>query len=310
MSMKIFIAICVLIALSCKHKEAPAEEAAPAAAEVQTPVTVTGISTETISDSIVLNATSAFVQDNVVKSTINGYIQAVNTKPGQFAAAGKNLFTLKTKEAQSLGNTINKLDPSFHFTGIINISASQSGYVTQLNHQVGDYVQDGEQLAIISNTNSFGFVLNVPYEVRRYVSIGKAADVLLPDGTILKGTVASFLPTLDSASQTQQAVVKVSTSSQIPENLIAKVRLLKNEKSGITSLPKEAVLTNESQTVFWVMKMIDTATAVKVEVVKGLETGGRVEIVSPKFSASDKILSTGAYGLPDTAKVKIVRGEE
>lgn len=309
--MKVFLkhSFILLLLLSCKQKEAAPEEVTTPD-EVQTPVTVTTISTETMSDSITLNATSAFVQDNIVKSTINGYIKAVNIKQGQYTGAGKNLFTLKTKEAESLGNTINKLDPSFHFTGMVTIKAPQSGYVTQLSHQVGDYVQDGEQLAVISNTSSFGFVLNIPYEYRRYISVGKSADVLLPDGMILKGKVASFMPTIDSASQTQTAIIKVSSNAQIPENLIAKVRLLKNEKAGVLSLPKEAVLTDESQSTFWVMKLVDPTTAVKVEIIKGLETDGRVEIVAPRFAAGDKVLLTGAYGLPDTAKVKIVRSEQ
>jgi multidrug efflux pump subunit AcrA (membrane-fusion protein) len=310
--MKSFIkySVGLLLLISCKHKEAVTQSEAPPVAEVQTPVTVTTISTETIFDSIQLNATSSFVQVNIVKSTINGYIKSVNIKQGQYAAAGRNLFTLKTKEAESLGNTINKLDPSFHFTGVINIAASQSGYVTQLNHQVGDYVQDGEQLAVISNSNSFGFVLNIPYELRRYISVGKAADVVLPDGTILKGTITTFLPTIDSASQTQTAMVKVASATQIPENLIVKVRMIKAQKTNVTSLPKEAILTDEAQTSFWVMKMIDSVTAIKIDVVKGLETGGRVEIVSPKFSSGDKILLSGNYGLPDTAKVKIMKAEE
>ena len=298
----------LLLVFSCKHKETETETEV-AAEEVQTPVTVTTISTETISDSIVLNATSSFIQDNIVKSTINGYIKTVNIKQGQYAAAGRNLFTLKTKEAESLGNTINKLDPSFHFTGLVNIAAPQSGYVTQLFHQTGDYVQDGEQLAVISDSKSFGFVLNIPYDLRRYIPVGKAVDVVLPDGTILKGSVASLLPTIDSASQTQTAMVKVISAMRIPENLIAKVRLLKAQKTNVTSLPKEAVLTNETQANFWVMKMIDSITAVKVEVIKGLEVGGKVEIVSPKFSPGDKILLSGNYGLPDTAKVKIMKGE-
>lgn len=299
----------LLILFSCKSNKAePGAEEVPV--DVQTPVTITTISTETIYDSITLNATSAFVQDNMVKSNINGYIKSVNIKPGQYVAAGRNLFTLKTKEAESLGNTINKLDPSFHFTGIVSITAPQNGYVTQLLHQVGDYVQDGEQLAVISNTNSFGFVLNIPYEYRRYIQAGKKAIIELPDGTLLNGTVNEFLPTIDSASQTQTAIIKVVSTFQIPENLIAKVHLLKMEKTGVTSLPKEAILTNESQTNFWVMKMTDSVRAIKVEIIKGLESGNRVEIVSPKFSAEDKIILTGAYGLPDTANVKIVRNEK
>jgi hypothetical protein len=54
------------------------------------------------------------------------------------------------------------------------------------------------------------------------------------------------------------------------------------------------------------MKVIDSATAVKVPVTKGIETNDRVEIASPEFSANDRFLLTGNYGLADTAKIKIV----
>jgi hypothetical protein len=58
------------------------------------------------------------------------------------------------------------------------------------------------------------------------------------------------------------------------------------------------------------MKMIDSATAVKVPIIKGMETSDRVEIINPRFEMNDKILLTGNYGLPDTARVKIVKGQQ
>ena len=304
-----FSFIILVSSISCHSKKTKTEEEVKPE-QVQTPVTVITISTQPLTEYIELNATSSFIQDNIVKSNINGYIKAVNTKKDQFVHAGKLLFTLKTKEAESLGNTVNKLDPSFHFSGVKNIVAPQSGYVTQLAHQLGDYVQDGEQLAVISNSNSFGFVLNIPYEYRRYISIGKTVEVILPDSTHLNGTVSSFMPTIDSASQTQTALIKIPLQKNIPENLVAKVRILKGAKINSPSLPSAAVLTDEAQTNYWIMKMIDSVTAVKVPVIKGMETNGRIEIVLPALTTNDKIVLTGNYGLPDTAKVKIVKKEE
>jgi uncharacterized NAD(P)/FAD-binding protein YdhS len=55
------------------------------------------------------------------------------------------------------------------------------------------------------------------------------------------------------------------------------------------------------------MKVVDSSTAVKVPVTKGLETNGQIEIVSPAFTATDEIVLTGNYGLPDTATIKIVK---
>jgi len=291
--------------LSCHHATTEKEEE-ETPEQIQTPVTVTSVSSEPLTEYAELNATSVFQQDNIIKSNIIGYITSVNAKLGQYVAAGQTLFILKTKEAESLGNTINKLDSSYHFSGVSKITSPESGYITELPHQLGDYVQDGEQLAVISNLNSFGFILNLPYELHNYVVSDKSVEVILPDSTHLNGVVASFMPVIDSVSQTQQVLIKVSSRSRIPENLIARVRILKVQKTNTLSLPKQAVLSNDAQTSFWVMKMTDSVTAVKVPVIKGIETNQRIEIVKPSFSPDDKILLTGNYGLPDTAKVRVV----
>lgn len=298
--------LAALLVICCKSKEAPKEEA-DAAEEVQTPVTVTSVSNESMTEYVELSAMSSFLQSSFIKATANGYIKSSNVKPGQFVAAGKQAFLMQTKEAKALGNTINSLDPSFNFSGLIRINATQSGYITSLDHQPGDYVQDGEQLAIVSDAKSFGFLLNLPYELRPYLFKNKTVDIVLPDKTVLQGVLARVMPAVDSVSQTQAVLIKVNGSASIPQNLIAKVRIIKEAKNNAPSLPKEAVLTDESQSNFWVMKLIDSVTAVKVPVVKGLETAERVEIKSPAFSTLDKILLKGNYGLPDTAKVKIMK---
>jgi multidrug efflux pump subunit AcrA (membrane-fusion protein) len=292
------------LAFSCKNQE-PATEETPA--EVQTPVTITHISREPITDYIELNATSTFLFKNYVKSNANGYLQSADARPGQFVNQGQLLFTVKTKEAQSIGNAVNILDSSFKFSGTNVIRAGAKGYITQLNHQAGDYVQDGEQLAVISDLNSFVFLMELPFELKPYVATGKDVEVLLPDGTNLPGKITSAMPTMDAVSQTQNMIIKVSNTQAIPENLIAKVRIAKTIKNNTVSLPKAAVLTDETQSHFWIMKMMDSTTAVKVSVNRGIETKDRVEILSPPLSPSDEILLSGNYGLPDTAKVKIIQ---
>ena len=289
---------------SCKGPEK--KETNDEKIEAGTPVTVTTIGADALTEYTDLNATATFLQKNYVKANVNGYIQSVNAAPGKFVSGGQTLFVIKTKEAQSLDNTVNKLDPSFKFSGVNNIKASATGYITQLNHQAGDYVQDGEQLAIISNQNSFAFILNLPYELKQYLNTNGTVDLTLPDGTKLKGRVTESMPSVDAATQTLNVVIKVPEADKLPENLIAKVRIVKTNKASALSLPKAAILTNDVQSEFWVMKMLDSVTAVKVPIKKGIETNERVEILEPVFTAKDKILITGNYGLPDTAKVRIV----
>jgi multidrug efflux pump subunit AcrA (membrane-fusion protein) len=260
-----------------------------------------------MSDYVELNATSAYLQKWIVKANVNGYVQSANVQLNKRISAGQVLFTIKTKEAQSIGNTITQLDSTLRFSGVNKVPAATSGFISEISHQAGDYVQDGEQLATITDTRSFVFLLNIPYELRPYIVNKKSLQLVLPDGENLTGLVNGIMPVMDSATQTQRIILKVNPSHPIPENLIAKVRITKAEKSNTNSLPKAAVLSNETQDEFWVMKMIDSTTAVKVPIRKGIENNNKIEIVSPLFSDTDQILVSGNYGLPDTAKVKLTQ---
>lgn len=297
---KWIFALIVFLFYSCNSASTDSTADLP---EVRTPVTVTSVSVIQLDEYIELNATSTFLQQNFVKSNLNGYIQKSNIKFGDKVRRGEVLFVLKTKEASAIGNAVNQLDSSFKFSGVNVIRADVSGYVMQLNHQSGDYVQDGEQLAVISDSKSFVFVMNVPYEDKPYVSIGKKVQIILPDNEVLEGSISSSMPLVDSITQTQSYSIKVNSNHSIPRDLIAKVKILKSSISEAGTLPKRSVLSDETQTKYWVMKMINDSTAVKVLVKTGVEKGDTVQIVSPLFSPSDKILSGGNYGLPDTALV-------
>ena len=79
---------------------------------------------------------------------------------------------------------------------------------------------------------------------------------------------------------------------------------VKNSKDAFV-LPKSSVMSNETQTEFWVMKIINNNTAMKVNIKKGIENDNLVQIIDPQFSLNDRFISEGAFGLPDTAKILI-----
>ena len=304
MKFNLYFFILLLALAGCKNETAD-ESSTDETVETVTPVTVTNVTVGALQDVIELNATSSFLLKTTVKSNTNGYLQAVNAQLGKYVSKGQDLFVVKTKEAENLGNTVNLLDSSFHFTGVVHIKSPGNGYITQLAYTSGDYVQDGEQLVTISDVNSFVFLLDLPYELKAYLSNNKTVEVTLADGEKLTGILGTSLPMVDSASQTQRYIIKVNSPAQLPENLIAKVKLVKSSNASAVSVPKAAVLTDEAQNEFWIMKLINDSTAVKVTIQKGLEDADKVEIVSPVLQTTDRILLTGNYGLSDTAKVII-----
>lgn len=302
---KIYIVLCIMLTgglFSCKNHSS-SDKGGDQGGEVITPVTVAHIIKEPMTDNILLNAVSVFQKKSVIKSNVNGYVEEEMISPGQSVNNGQLLFIMKTKEAQVLGNQT--IDSALQFTGTIPIKASQSGFITQLDHQQGDYVMDGEQLCIIADRSSFVFQLEVPFELTPYVKVGHHCDIILSDGQHITGKIASKVPMVNPVTQTQLYIIKINPAIHLPENLIAKISITKSVVPNAAVLPKSALLTNVNQTQWWIMKMINDSTAVKIPVEKGLESDSTVQIITPQFSSTDRILTSGNYGLPDTAFVNI-----
>lgn len=297
--------VCLLITvffISCKDKPIPEEPT-----DVRVPVTLTSIDTTSLQSYIDLNATATYLVKNVIKANATGYLNSVNVATNDFVTNGQELFSIKTRETKVLGNTINKIDPTLHFGGAIRVSSNATGIVTMVNVQQGDYVQDGDALVTINDAKSFAIILSLPFELKKYISAGQQLSVVLPDNSTRIATVQKFSPTVDATSQTQNVVLKINGKQDIPENLIVKVRITKTSSNKTISLPKLAVLSDETETDFWIMKMINSNTAIKIPIKKGIQTEDKVEILSPILTPKDKILLTGNYGVGDTINVKVIK---
>jgi hypothetical protein len=305
--MKRILSLANLIALfamiSCTNNPKPAEEEST---KVTTPVTVTSITTGSMSKVINLTATSSYLKKNTVKSTATGYITKISCNIGEYVKAGSPLYSVKTKEADALSD-FNKTNPEFAFSGELTIKAPTSGIITEVTKQANDYVADGDQLCVIAEQSSLVFLLNVPFEQNKHAAIGTNCEILLPDSTRIPGTITSKLSAIDAVSQTQSFVVKPRINAQLPENLTAFVQLSESTKTNTQITEKNCVLTDETMENYWVMKLINDSTAIKIPVKTGIVTDNQVEILSPLFDKLDRLINTGNYGLPDTALVNIIQ---
>ena len=306
LSITIFL-IYILAGCSGKPTGPAEEEQAP---QTVTPVTTDRITIGPVAEYIELNATSSFLKKNSVKSPAAGYINQVKVNIGDPVSKNEELFALKTKEASALDNYKSMRDSSFSFSGLIRIRSFQDGIISSFNRHVGDYVVEGDELCVVSDQTSFVFLLDVPYELNPFIHKGSVCDIVLPDKRIISGTIESNLPSMDVGSQTESFLIKPASGTALPENLIARIRIVKNKKDKAATLPKSAILSNETQSLFWVMKLINDSTAVKVPVKTGLETPELTEISSPAFLPTDRILVSGNYGLADTARVLITESKK
>lgn len=308
------LSLTLLAVLAACGAKTPADAAAPGGADEpavkpRAVVTVGTLKTDTLTDVLRLSAVSAYPAKDVLRATTTGYVLAPVPVPGQRVAAGQTVFRLQTKESRVLH--LDKLtgDPRLRFSGILAIKSGRAGVLATVDKLAGDYVQDGEQLALTYDKSRFGFILDVPVTQLRFVHPGQACRILLPDGRTLTGRVAEVLATADVSIQTQRYTVRPTGGAvpELPENLAVQVELARTAPHRARTLPRGAVLTDETQTQFWVMRLLNDSVAVKVPVTVGAQQRERVEIKQPAFDPKDRILLTGNFGLDDTAAVKVSR---
>lgn len=256
--------------------------------------------------SIDLPAISSFLKKSTARATTSGTIEKASVMQGDYVKAGQLLFSIRTKESAAMGNSAGK-DSILSFRGLIDIKSPGPGVVTSVKYQPGDFVQEGDELAIVAEQNSLVFILQVPVEVQTYVERSRSCRVDLPDSKVVDGKITGRLPEMNLETQTLQYIIQPSEPLKIPENLIGNVSIVTSSKNDALVLPKKAVLSNETQNLFWIMRLINDSTAVKTYIQKGMENDKEIEVIQPQLLPSDRIVLTGNYGLPDTAKVAIIK---
>ena len=269
-------------------------------------VTVTTPRTGKMAEYTELMATSAFLVKAVIKSPLTGYVEKCSVSPGDKVVKNQVLFQLRTKEAVALQqDSLGSLD----IRGIAAMKASIDGVVAIIDHPQGDFVQEGDALGTLINPGSLVFLLEVPFELTNKIRNGNEYKLILPDNKEINAFVRSILPSMSGASQTQRVVLQPRSVTEIPENLMAKVKIIRTVNNNAVILPKTCILNDEIMKNFWVMKLINDSTAVKILVKPGIQRADSIEVVSPVFGSTDRILTSGNYGLGDTALVRIIRHE-
>ncbi len=300
----ILIFLAVLIT-ACHHK--PAELSTASNIPGKIPVEFVHPEIKAIKNYLTLNGVSSYLKEEIIRSTVTGYVQDIKKKIGDTVSPGQVLFLVKTKESAALQGFTEKITDSndLRFNGVIPVKAHQSGIIRNIDFNTGSYIHEGDILATILQPETIVLQINVPYEYHQYVKIGEQCQLIFPGHMIKTGHISKILPTVDPVTQTQKYFVTLNHYEILPENLKVVVKLPVIESKKAIVLPKKAILSNETETSFWIMKIVHDSLAIKVPVLPGIVSGDTIEIISPRLSVKDTIITKGNYGLDDSTFVMI-----
>lgn len=296
---QLFVFSIIFTLFSCRPGKTSADEQMPVVSVKAEPI-VSG----TIENEISFNGSTVYLKKTQVLSPISGYVVGTNIIFGQEVQKGMVLFELKTRESKALESACD----TSRMSGKVIIRAGSAGFINELNiNESGVYVAEGSILCNIVNNTDLMIRLNVPYEFVSIPSREKNCKIRLADNTVISGSVFRILPSVDESNQTQTVLIKPVSSRLIPENLNILVYFIKEKHEKAMLVSKSSLMTNETQSEFWIMKIIAGDKAVKIPVAKGIENDSLAEIISPDLKINDLIISEGAYGLPDSTIVSIVK---
>lgn len=251
-------------------------------------------------------ATTVYLQKSELSAPIAGYLTQVHIHPGDPVHKGDLLYLIESKEKKALGSWPINGDSTNAAFGIFRVLAPASGFVTRMDkQQPGDFVTEGFPLCWIADPGTVLFQLNIPYEQIGLVHQNPQCRVDLPDGTTVNARIIRPLTQVNPGSQAAPFLARPDAYRFFPEGLIATARLVGYRKKDARLLPVKALLSDELMRHFWVMRLVNDSTAVKVPVIVGQKNDSLVEILQPALSPADRVLTDGNYGLSDTAMVRL-----
>ena len=299
----LWIAVALFVAAGCKRNPGNSDASA-----LRLPLPNVTVTTPIKENKIIyttFQAVSRYLQSVNFRARISGIVTTVFVRPGDEIKIHQPLFIIKPIEMSALegagtwsNNLINSRDTIF---------SDQLAFTRQVLVQEGDYVQPGSLLAVAFKENSLAAVTYVPFSEVPLIKKNSPCTVEIPGKHNVSSYFQKQLFLADNVTQTQPYVVPLPPKLKLAGgmNLLVKFKV-KEIRDGIF-LPRKAILTNVEETLFWIMKMINDTTAVKIPVTLGWQGKKQIQILSTRIGTADRVITEGAYGLPDTAYVKIVK---
>jgi membrane fusion protein, multidrug efflux system len=242
-----------------------------------------------------------------------GVVAKVNVIAGQEVKAGEVLVELNSgtasyeyakteverqKKLYADQNTSlkNLQDAEAQFASL-QIVAPISGTVTRVAVKPGSAVDANAVIADVIDLSRLAVSAQIPADAAREVNLNEELQI----GASNTASVSFISPTVESADGTVLIRGMVPTNSGLRPGEFVPLKIITATRTNCLAAPAESVITDENGKSFVVL--VKGEEAAQVPVKTGLRENGWMEIAGGNLSDGAKIVTVGAYGFPDKAKI-------
>jgi multidrug efflux pump subunit AcrA (membrane-fusion protein) len=180
-----------------------------------------------------------------------------------------------------------------------------NGVVTDRPLYAGEMASSGAPLITVMDTMQVIARAHIPQVEAVHLSLNDSATILVPgDEKGVEGKVTVVSPALDPNSTTVEVWVQAKNPKQsLRPGSSVRLSIVTERIPNATVIAPEALQTADDGTTT-VMVAGDDSKAHQIPVKVGIREGNEVQIIQG-LQPGQKVVTVGAYGLPDGAKIKI-----
>jgi RND family efflux transporter MFP subunit len=184
------------------------------------------------------------------------------------------------------------------------IKSPIDGVVTERPLYPGETAAAGTPLLVIMDTSSVIARAHIPQSDAVLLKPGDTASIAAPGDIHVDGKVTLVSPALDPNSTTVEVwIAAPNPDSRLRPGTTVNVQMVAKTLNDAIVIPAAALLkTPEGANTVMVLGSDEKAHQTSVE--PGIRAGDRLQIAKG-LSGGEKVIATGAFGLPDNTKVKI-----
>ncbi len=231
----------------------------------------------------------------------------------QYEIAQQRLDTLtKVGKQQALKSAAGQLESAKgkYLGAAAQLSYSEirspiDGVVADRPLYAGEMAAAGTPLLTVMDTSQVIARAHIPQPEAALLKVGDKATVTVPgQENPIEGKITVVSPALDPNSTTVEIWVQIKNSNQLLKpGTSVQVSLLARTIPDAIVIPPAALLTAQDGATS-VMQVSTDDHAHQKTVKVGLREGDTVQIIEG-LKAGDRVVASGAYGLPDNSKIKV-----
>jgi len=189
-----------------------------------------------------------------------------------------------------------------------------SGVVTDRSLYPGEMAAAGTPLLTVMDTGSVIARAHIPQDQAALLKLGDKATITVPgagsdEAEPIEGKVTVVSPALDPNSTTVEVWVKAENpKGRLRPGTSVQISMLARSVRDALVIPAAAVLTAPDGSSYVMVAGSDNKAHQKT-VKAGIRQGDQVQILEG-LAESDRVIASGAYGLPDNTKIRVEAAPE